>query len=104
VISWFLTYLVILCIKARAVRNDTAHQGAFLVPVLLPGVRPPLGFRSMQAADLIGRVGQIAAPQFAQVRGDIVSLIGESSATGFDGGDVAPQAKVGRLALHARRY
>jgi len=63
VISWFLTYLVILCIKARAARNDTA-----------------------------------------QLRGDIVSLIGESSATGFDGGGVAPQAKVGRLALPAKRY
>jgi sulfatase modifying factor 1 len=47
-----------------------------LVPVLIEKVRPPLGFRSIQAADLDGWQGDPTAPPFERLRKDIEILIG----------------------------
>ena len=59
---------------------EEASEGeecGILVPVLIEKVRPPLGFRSIQAADLTGWSGDTAAPTFLRLRADIEALIGE---------------------------
>jgi formylglycine-generating enzyme required for sulfatase activity len=71
--------------------NDEAREGnerGILVPVLIENVRPPLGFRSMHAADLTAWKGDAAAPAFLRLRSDIEALIG-------------PPAKVAQAAVPA---
>jgi hypothetical protein len=52
------------------------EERGILVPVLIEKVRPPLGFRSIQAADLTGWNGETTAPAFQRLRLDIEDLIG----------------------------
>jgi hypothetical protein len=52
------------------------HERGILLPVLIQRVRPPMGFRGTQAADLTGWEGDFAAPPFGRLRGDIANLIG----------------------------
>jgi formylglycine-generating enzyme required for sulfatase activity len=52
------------------------EERGVLVPILIEKVRPPLGFRSIQAADLTGWSGETAAPTFLRLRADIETLIG----------------------------
>ncbi|MGA2740864.1 MAG: SUMF1/EgtB/PvdO family nonheme iron enzyme [Bryobacteraceae bacterium] len=47
-----------------------------LVPALIEKVRPPLGFRQIQAADLTIWKGEAAAPPLVKLRTDIAALIG----------------------------
>jgi TIR domain len=47
-----------------------------LVPVCIAAVRPPTGFRSIQAADLIGWDGDAQAPLFQRLVADIRQMIG----------------------------
>jgi hypothetical protein len=59
--------------------NDEAREGnerGILVPVLIENVRPPLGLRSMHAADLTGWDRDTIAPAFLRLRSDIEALIG----------------------------
>jgi hypothetical protein len=58
---------------------EEAAEGAqrgILVPALIENIRPPLGFREIQAADLIGWEGQPDAPEFHRLCSDIEPLIG----------------------------
>jgi formylglycine-generating enzyme required for sulfatase activity len=74
---------VVVLWSATSVRrdwvNDEAREGndrGILVPVLIEEVRPPLGFRSMHAADLTGWQRDAAAPAFQRLCSDIEALIG----------------------------
>src|SRR5262249_26033841 len=45
--------------------KEEAHEGklrGILIPVLLDNVKPPLGFRGIQAADLVGWNGDSSSP------------------------------------------
>src|ERR1700733_9064369 len=54
-------------------------ESGILLPVLIEKVRQPMGFRSMHAADLVGWEGDLAAPQFERLRGEIAALIGPAA-------------------------
>lgn len=64
-------------ISSRWVR-DEANEGlerGVLVPVLIDAVEPPMGFRSIHAANLIGYHGDQAAPGFRQLVADLKALL-----------------------------
>jgi hypothetical protein len=65
-------------IRSRFVREeaDVGHDRGILVPALIEQVPPALGFRTLQAADLIDWDGQASAPAFRRLIDDIASLIG----------------------------
>jgi formylglycine-generating enzyme required for sulfatase activity len=74
---------VVVLWSATSIESDWVIEEAsegkergFLVPVLIEKVRPPMGFRGTQAADLVGSGGGLAAPAFQRLRGDIATLIG----------------------------
>ena len=54
---------------------DEAKSRGVLVPILLDPVRPPIGFRSIQAADLSDWTGGGDSPGFAQLLDDIAALL-----------------------------
>ena len=55
--------------------NDAKGRG-ILVPVLLDPVQPPLGFRGIQAADLIEWKPEYSTPHFDQLIQDIAGVLG----------------------------
>ena len=55
---------------------DEGRRRNILVPVLLDGVRPPLGFGRIQAADLGDWHGDTAADTFRALIADITSMLG----------------------------
>jgi formylglycine-generating enzyme len=55
------------------------NERGILLPVLIEKVRPPMGFRSTHAADLVRWEGDLAAPPFERLRGDIATLIGAAA-------------------------
>ena len=62
---------------------DEAAEGRerrILVPVLVEPVRPPLGFRQIQAADLSGWRGDLSDAAFQTLRQSIASMLGAHSA------------------------
>jgi hypothetical protein len=64
-------------ITSRWVR-DEANEGlvrGVLVPVLIDAVAPPMGFRSIHAADLIGYQGDPTSPGFRQLVSDLKALL-----------------------------
>jgi hypothetical protein len=65
-------------IRSRWVREeaDVGQERGILVPTLIDQVPPVLGFRTLQAADLIDWDGQASAPAFRRLTKDIASLIG----------------------------
>ena len=52
------------------------EERGILVPVLIEKARPPLGFRSIQTADLTSWQGETNAPAFLRLCSDIESLLG----------------------------
>ena len=56
---------------------------AVLVPVLIDDVKPPLGFRAVQAASLLGWDGAPKSPALAQLLADIGRML--DAPTGVDG-------------------
>ncbi len=69
-------------IVSRWVR-DEANEGlerGVLVPVLIDAVAPPMGFRSIHAADLIGYDGDQTSPGFRQLVADLRSLLAPAAA------------------------
>lgn len=65
-------------IASRWVR-DEANEGLardILVPALIERVEPPMGFRSIHAADLIDYHGDQNAPGFRKLVADLTALIG----------------------------
>jgi sulfatase modifying factor 1 len=74
---------VVVLWSATSIESDWVIEEAsegkereILLPVLIEKVRPPMGFRSTHAADLVGWQGDLAAPSFERLRGDIAALIG----------------------------
>ena len=64
-------------ITSRWVR-DEANEGlerGVLVPVLIDAVEPPMGFRSIHAANLIGYHGDQTSPGFRQLVADLKALL-----------------------------
>ena len=69
-------------ISSRWVR-DEANEGlerGVLVPVLIDAVAPPMGFRSIHAADLIGYQGDPTSPGFRQLVSDLTALLAPAAA------------------------
>jgi TIR domain len=65
-------------VDSRWVR-DEANEGLkreVLVPVLIDQIAPPLGFRSIHAADLIGWKGDPVSPGFRQLVRDLGNVLG----------------------------
>jgi hypothetical protein len=58
---------------------DDAKQRGILVPVLIEGVEPPIGFRSIQAADLSDWNATEPTQAFLRLTNDISQLIGSRS-------------------------
>ena len=55
--------------------NDAKERG-LLIPVLLDSVKPPLGFRGIQAADLTDWKPGSSSPRFDQLIQDIAGVVG----------------------------
>lgn len=55
--------------------EDGRHRN-ILIPILLEKVRPPIGFRSIEAADLVGWDGSEMDEAFKRLVRDIAALIG----------------------------
>jgi len=62
---------------------DVGKERAVLVPVLIDDVKPPLGFRAVQAASLLGWDGAPKSPALAQLLADIGRML--DAPTGVDG-------------------
>jgi hypothetical protein len=63
---------------------DEADEGKgrkMLVPAIIDDVRPPLGFRQMQAANLVNWNGNTSNPQFKGLQIAIEAIIGPSKPT-----------------------
>ena len=91
--------------SSRSVKSDwvceeaaEARQRDRLVPVLIERVRPPAGFREVQAADLVDWDGARDFPGLQQLIGDIEQMIGKPGVAPrempqpeprMDGGDAA---------------
>ena len=54
-----------------------------MVPVLIEKVRPPLGFRSIQAADLTGWNGERTAPALVKLCSDVKAVIGARDGSSY---------------------
>jgi len=82
---------------------DDAKRRGILVPVLIENVAPPIGFRSIQAADLVNSNDTVPTPGFDRLTGDIAALIGRPSpaprqprpSKGQRGGTHAPTSSLG---------
>jgi TIR domain len=57
---------------------EIGKQKNVLVPVLLDEVAPPLGFRAIQAANLVGWNGNNSAPSFASLIAAIEKILGRA--------------------------
>src|SRR5262245_12600564 len=53
---------------------DIGMAKRILVPVLLDEVKPPVGFRAIQAADLVSWNGDSSSPTFSRLIEDIVAI------------------------------
>lgn len=58
---------------------EEGKQRGVLVPVLLDAVEPPIGFRSIQAADLVDWDGTETSLTFQKLVADIAAIIGAAS-------------------------
>ncbi len=58
---------------------DEGKKRGILVPVLLDNVEPPIGFRSIQAADLTNWSPETSSTSFEQLRQDISDVMGAGS-------------------------
>lgn len=55
---------------------DDGREREILIPVLIESVRPPIGFRSLQTADLSEWDGEDTSPAFQKLLTDIGEVIG----------------------------
>jgi hypothetical protein len=100
--------------SAQSIESEWVYEEASegrrldkLVPVLIEQVRPPAGFREIQAADLTGWDGTRDCEGIHMLVADLEKLLGKPGAAG--GKDVAAaneidQAAVERLAAYGRPY
>lgn len=63
---------------------EEGKQRGVLVPVLLDAVEPPIGFRSIQAADLVDWDGTETSLTFQRLVADVAAIIGPASNTRMD--------------------
>jgi hypothetical protein len=77
---------IVVAWSRASIASDWVHEEAdegrdrkILVPVLLDNVKPPLGFRSIQAEALINWDGSPAAGEFRKLVGDIEHFLGSPS-------------------------
>ena len=61
---------------------EEARERGLLIPALIEAVEPPLGFRRIQAADLVGWEGDAGHPGLQRLLVDIRSLLGATPASG----------------------
>jgi len=76
VVAWSRTSVNSRWVQEEA---DEGRERGILIPLLLDDVRPPMGFRGLQAANLVDQDPTTAA--LRQVLADIAALLGPSSAT-----------------------
>jgi hypothetical protein len=79
---------------------DEGQKRSILVPVLLDAVEPPIGFRSIQAADLVEWAPGRPSPRFEQLIQDIKVVLGTRAAprqTGPLAESATPRGGVVRL-------
>src|SRR5580692_9079707 len=74
---------VVVLWSATSIESDwvieeasAGNERGILLPILIEKVRPPMGFRSTHAADLVGWESDLAASSFERLCGDIATLIG----------------------------
>jgi TIR domain len=75
IVLWSKTSIVSNWVQEEA---DDAKQRGNLVPVLIENIVPPIGFRSIQTADLANWDGAESAPSFKRLIADIEALVGSS--------------------------
>jgi hypothetical protein len=63
--------------------SEIGRERGVLIPVLIDNVLPPLGFRSLQAANLSGWKGDTSDPNFQFLISNLASVLGPSSASGI---------------------
>jgi hypothetical protein len=73
-----------------------------LAPVLVDDILPPIGFRSIQAANLVEWVGDTKAPEFRRLIADLTVLLGEPPAE-IEAGRVAAEEETRRAEAEAQR-
>jgi TIR domain len=71
---------------------DDARRRGVLVPVLIDKVVPPIGFRSVQAADLADWDKKETTQAFRRLRADIAALVGSAPGAAPPGARPAPTA------------
>jgi hypothetical protein len=57
---------------------EIGRSRGILIPVLLDKVKPPVGFRAVQAADLVSWNGDSLSPGFSRLIGDITAILREA--------------------------
>jgi hypothetical protein len=104
--------------SAQSIQSEWVYEEASegrrldkLVPVLIEQVRPPAGFREIQAADLTGWDGTRDHEGLRMLVADLEKLLGKPGTARAKGASVAgaaasriDQAAVERLAAHGRPY
>ncbi len=76
--------------------NDAKESGV-LVPVLLDSVRPPLGFRGIQAADLTAWKRGSSSSLYDQLIQDIAAVVGSKQYQLTPEGQLTPRPKSGAI-------
>jgi TIR domain-containing protein len=79
---------------------DEGQKRGVLVPVLLDAVEPPIGFRSIQAGNLVEWAPGRPSPRFEQLIQDIKVVLGSRAATP-QAGPLAESATLGNEVVHA---
>ena len=63
--------------------SEIGRERGVLIPVLIDNVLPPLGFRSLQAANLTIWKGDTSDPNFQFLISNLATVLGQSSASGI---------------------
>jgi hypothetical protein len=86
------TRCVVVVWSSQSIRShwviEEAHHGRdhdILVPVFIDRVNPPLGFRRIQGANLVGWSGSPTFPEFQKLLSDVSSIIGSAPVSRTDG-------------------
>ncbi|MBU4295114.1 MAG: SUMF1/EgtB/PvdO family nonheme iron enzyme [Desulfobulbaceae bacterium] len=72
-VMWSKASIVSTWVQEEA---DSGRERGVLVPVFIEAVKPPLGFRLIQAQDLTGWDGEASAPAFAKLAADLADMLG----------------------------
>ena len=75
VVIWSTTSIESTWVQEEA---DDARERNVLLPVLIDDVRPPLGFRAIQAANLVGWSPRKTSPEFDNFLKDLEGTLGSS--------------------------